>query len=104
METQVTKGSGGKCPACGSSNTHIYRRGYSLGFGLLAAVAFTFIFMIWQIIRTDYSNLTEAEQNGVVLGIMLQLFWPILIGLLCGLIGKNELRGKCLDCGKKFKV
>ena len=99
-----TNEKGAKCPACGGTNTHIYRRGYSLGLGLLGAVAFTLAYMIWTIVRTDYANLSEAGQTGVVLGMQFQLIWPVVAGLLCGFIGKNELHGKCLDCGKKFRL
>ena len=94
---------GAKCPACGGTNTHVYKRGYSLGLGLLGAVALTFAYMIWTIIRTDYSNLSEAGQTGVVIGMQFQLIWPVAAGLLCGLIGRNELRAKCRDCGKRFR-
>lgn len=27
-----------------------------------------------------------------------------LPGLFCGILGGNKLRGKCLNCGKEFKV
>ena len=95
---------GAKCPVCGSLNTHVYRRGYSIGLGLLGAVALTLAYMIWMIIETDYANLSDAGQTGVVLGMQMQLIWPVVAGLLCGFIGKNEMRAKCLDCGKTFRV
>lgn len=95
---------GARCPKCGGTNTHVYRRGYSVGLGLLGAVALVFIFMAWTILSSDYLHADEVVKTVVVLEFRSRLVWPLAIGLLCGFIGKNELRGKCLDCGKKFRL
>ena len=101
METNAR---GAKCPACQSTNTHIYKRGYSFLLGLLGAGAFTIAYLVWTIISTGYAELDEVAKTVVLLDIKFSLIWPVLLGLLCGFIGKNEMRAKCLDCGKTFRV
>ena len=94
---------GAKCPACGSTNTYVRQRGYSPALGILGAVAFFFIFIAWTILSSDYLHADEAVKTVVFLEFRSRLVWPVAAGLLCGLIGRNELRAKCRDCGKRFR-
>ena len=102
METSTNNGV--SCPHCKSSNVIVHKRGYSLLLGILGMVAFFFIYATYWIISSDYGHQNETVQAIMFQAAKSELIFAALLGLLCGFLGKNELRGKCLNCRKSFKV
>lgn len=92
------------CPNCNSTNVVIYKRGYSLLLGLIWVPVFFFIYAAYWIVTSGYAHEDTTTQNLMFALARGRLITAGLLGLLMGFIGKNELRGKCLDCGKKFRV
>ncbi len=100
METQTKI----KCPKCGSENVVVQNRGYSFGQGFAIGVALILLYWIYTIFSnsSEYSAMDNAGQTGFVVGLMIKAVPLFIIGLLCGLIGKNKLVARCLKCKNKF--
>ena len=92
------------CPNCGSDNVLVMKRGYSLGLGLVGMVVFFIGYMIIWIVSTDYASQDATTQGLMVSLAERQFIIAGLLGLLVVLIGKNKLKGKCVDCKKKFTI
>lgn len=93
-----------KCPRCGNENVIIQNRGYSFSLGL--GVSCLLIIADW--IYTIGSNsaafnaMDEAGQFGFTAGLLLKSVFIFFFGLFFGLIGKNKLVARCLNCKHKF--
>ena len=91
------------CPKCGSSNVVVQNRGYSFLQGFIIAVVLVIAYWIISVFGSDtFSSLDEYGQTGYVAGLLIQSVPIFIIGLLLGLIGKNQLVARCLKCKHKF--
>lgn len=98
MENQVKV----KCPRCGGTNVIVHNRGYSLLQGIVLAVVLVLVDWVFTLVGVDYEGMSDAGQTGFVLGLLVKGVPIFLFGLLLGLIGKNKLVARCLNCKNKF--
>ena len=88
-----------KCPKCGSDNVIIHTRGYSFFNGLQVGIALVIIY--WAI--TIFSLEGHVDEVYVA-GMLFKTLLIFLFSLLFGFVGKNKLKGRCLDCKKEFNI
>jgi hypothetical protein len=85
------------CPHCGSDNVHIEKRGYSFRQGLSMAIAMLLLRILISTVEVKAGVKVEST-------LVDNLLLSAGIGLLFGFIGARNLQGRCIACGKTFRL
>ena len=93
------------CPYCGSSNLYTFKRGYSFARGFSFGLLFVIIdwtYIAYSLVLGGYDT-SGGISVFVALRAIVEGLLSFGLGLLFGLIGKNNVLSKCLNCKREIK-